>query len=315
MSAVAAGSTESAIGPTGTELAPAAPLVPRPDAAPSPVRRRPGRWPNLLVLGCIAWVLLIGLLALTADRLPFLHPYTLPIGDPRVGPGFRLTEPLGTDYIGRSQLSRVIFGARVTLTVGIVSVGIGMVVGGLLGMVAGYVRGQVDAVVGVLTDALLAFPPLILLLALTGVLTQSLRTLVIALSILSIPSFVRLARAQTLVLAQREFVLAARAIGATNIRILFREILPNVVLPVGSYAFIIIAAVMVAEGSLSFLGLGIPPPRPSWGGMIAAGRDFLGDYPWEVFVPAAPLLLTVLSFNVIGDWARRRFDVRESGLQ
>jgi len=267
------------------------------------------------VLACIAWVLLIGVLAITADRLPFLHPYTLPIGDPRVGPGFRLTEPLGTDYIGRSQLSRVIFGARITLTVGIVSVGIGMLVGGLLGMLAGYARGRVDATIGVLTDAVLAFPPLILLLALTGVMTQSLRTLVIALSILSIPSFVRLARANTLVMAEREFVLAARAIGAGDLRILFREILPNVVLPVASYAFIIIAAVMVAEGSLSFLGLGIPPPQPSWGGMIAAGRDFLGDYPWEVFVPAAPLLLTVLSFNVIGDWARRRFDVRESGLR
>jgi peptide/nickel transport system permease protein len=281
-------------------------------AAPVSARRR--FVPSPLVLAAVAWLVLIGGLAITADWLRLLHPYNLPVGDPRVGPGFRLDEPLGTDYIGRSQLSRVIYGARVSLAVGLVSVGVGMLAGGLLGMIAGYVRGAVDAVIGIATDAVLAFPPLVLLLALTGVLTQSLRTLIIALSVLSIPSFARLARANTLVFAQRDFVLAARALGARHVRILLREILPNVVLPVGSYAFLIVAAIMVAEGSLSFLGLGIPPPAPSWGGMIASGKDFLSDYPWEVFVPAAPLLLTVLAFNMIGDWARRRFDVQASKL-
>jgi peptide/nickel transport system permease protein len=268
---------------------------------------------SLLVGVAAVWLVVICLLAITADWLP-LKSYTLPIGIPRQAPGFRLDEPLGYDELGRSQLSRVIFGARVSLAVGLASVTIGMVIGGLIGMIAGYFRGKVEAVVSIFTDATLAFPPLILLLAFTAILTQSLRTLIIALSILSIPSFARLARANTLVFAQREFVLAAKGTGARHARILFREILPNVVFPVASYAFIIVAAVMVAEGSLSFLGLGIPPPQPSWGGMVASGRDYLETEPWLVFVPAGVMLLTVLSFNILGDRARRRFDIRQSGL-
>ena len=163
-------------------------------------------------------------------------------------------------------------------------------------------------------DTMLAFPPLVLLLAITTVMTQSFRTLIIGLGVVSIPAFARLSRANTLPFAQREFVVAARSMGARHGRILFREILPNVLFPVGSYAFIVLAAIIVGEGSLSFLGLGIPPPQPSWGGMIASGRNLLATDPYLVFLPAMALLLTVFSFNIIGDRARRRFDVRESML-
>ena len=268
---------------------------------------------NAPVIAAAAWLALVCGLALVADRLP-LHAYFLPVGAPRVAPGLHWPEPLGTDYLGRSMLSRVIYGGRVSLTVGIGAVAIGMVGGGLIGILAGYFRGWVESLTNIVIDAALAFPPLVLLLAITGIMTQSLRTLVIALSILSIPSFARLARANTLVFARREFVLAAHAIGATDLRIIVREILPNVIFPIASYSFVIVAAIMVAEGSLSYLGLGIPPPQPSWGGMIAAGQPFIATAPTVVFVPAGALLLTVLSFNVIGDWARRRFDVHESRL-
>jgi len=173
---------------------------------------------------------------------------------------------------------------------------------------------RVEAVINVFINSALAFPPLILLLAITAVLQPRLSTLIIALTLLTIPSFARLGRANTLSFAGREFVLAARASGAGHIRTIFRELLPNVVLPVGSYAFIIIASVMIAEGSLSFLGLGIPPPAVSWGGMIAEGQPYLSTNPYLVFIPALPFLFTVLSFNVLGNRARRRFDVRQSAL-
>jgi len=181
-------------------------------------------------------------------------------------------------------------------------------------LVAGYFRRATDSLIRILIDTMLAFPPLVLLLAITAVMTQSFRSLVIGLGVVSIPSFARLSRASTLPFTQREFVVAARSMGARHARVLFREILPNVIFPVASYAFIVLAAVIVGEGSLSYLGLGIPPPQPSWGGMIASGRDLIATDAYLVFVPAATLLLTVFAFNVVGDRARRRFDVRESML-
>jgi peptide/nickel transport system permease protein len=138
--------------------------------------------------------------------------------------------------------------------------------------------------------------------------------LIIGLSLLGIPAFARLSRASTLALAEREFVVAARAMGARHRRIMVRELLPNVALPLSSFAFLYMAIVIVAEGSLSFLGLGIPPPQPSWGGMVNDGRPFLYTNPYLVFIPAACLLFTVAAFSVLGDRARRRFDVRESAL-
>lgn len=275
---------------------------------------RPTRHRGRLIFAIASgWLVLITTLAIIADWLP-LESYAAPIGPPRQAPGLRLDEPLGTDQLGRSVLSRIIFGARVSLAVGIAAVAVGAAIGGLIGLVAGYFRRMTDSIIGIALDCMLAFPPLVLLLAITAIMTQSFRTLVIGLGVVSIPAFARLSRASTMQFAQREFVIAARSMGASHRRVLFREILPNVVFPVGSYAFIILAAVIVGEGSLSFLGLGIPPPQPSWGGMIASGRDFLATDAYLVFVPAATLLFTVFSFNVVGDRARRRFDVKESML-
>ncbi|MBW8825808.1 MAG: ABC transporter permease [Acidobacteria bacterium] len=275
--------------------------------------RRRGRASRVMAILAIMWLGLVLVLAIGADLLP-LAPYDAPVGGPRETPGLRLHEPLGTDAIGRSQLSRAIYGARVSLSVGILSVLLGLAAGGTLGMIAGYFGGKLDAVIGTLNDSVLAFPPLVLLLAITAIFRQSLPTLIGSLAVLSTPSFVRLARAGALSYKEREFVIAARSMGASHARILTRELLPNLMFSLLSYSFLIVAVIIVAEGSLSFLGLGIPPPTPSWGGMVATGRDYLATDPQLVFTPAVIFLLTVLSFNVLGDRARRRFDTRASAL-
>lgn len=268
---------------------------------------------NMLLKIAIGWLVLIVVLALSASLLP-LPGYDVRIDKPGLGPSLDFARLLGTDNLGRSMLSRLIYGARVSLAVGVVSVLIGMIVGGTIGLLAGYLRGWFDKVAAIVTDSLLAYPPLVLLLAITSTMGSSLRSLVISLGLLAVPTFTRLARANTLAVAQREFVTASRALGGRQMRIVFREIMPNVIFPVASYAFVMAAVVIVAEGSLSFLGLGIPPPAPSWGGMISAAKDRLATQPHLVFIPAAAMFLTIFSLNVIGDWARTRFDVRESAL-
>jgi peptide/nickel transport system permease protein len=259
----------------------------------------------------LAWVVLIVVLAVTAGILP-IDGIDDPVTAERFArPAIELDEPLGRDDFGRSLLSRTIHGARVSLSVGVLAAAVGMVVGGVLGLLAGYYRGRLDALISIVANAILAFPPLILLLALVAVFARTVPNLSLGIAILAIPTFIRLTRAQTVVFAQREFVLTARAMGAKDRRVIFREILPNVVLPVASYAFLVVAVVIVAEGSLSYIGLGIPPPQPSWGGMIASAQPFLQDHPHTVFIPAAAMFFTVLSLNRVGDWARRRVSGRD----
>jgi peptide/nickel transport system permease protein len=277
--------------------APAAALVP-------PVRkRRP-----VLVYIAYTWLVLVIAAASLAAVLP-LAPYAVPIGLPRQSPSLAsLDGLLGTDQLGRSVLSRCIYGAQVSLVVGTVAGLIGAAIGTVLGMLAGYFGKWVDSVVRLVADAMLAFPPLILLLALSSVLTPSVPTLLIGLTLLIIPTFVRLARANTLRWASREFVLAARNLGAGHGRILGREILPNLLPSLAAYLPVVVAALIVAEGSLSFLGMGIPPPQPSWGGMISDGKDSIGEYPHMVFVPSMFIFLTVFALNQAGDHLRQRFD-------
>lgn len=263
---------------------------------------------SFLVYFAYTWLALIILLTIFADLLP-LASYATPVGLPRQGPaGGSLDLLLGTDGQGRSMLSRCIYGARVSLLVGAAAGVTGFAVGSVLGMVAGYFRRWSDGLVRLIADAMLAFPPLILLLALSTILTPSIRTLLLGLTLLVVPSFLRLARANTLTWSAREFVLAARNMGAGHRRILVREILPNVLPALGAYLPIVMAALIVAEGSLSFLGLGIPPPTPSWGGMIAEGKDSIGDTPLLVFVPSAFIFLTVFALNQAGDHLRHRYD-------
>jgi len=268
---------------------------------------------SILVIFCSFWLGLMVLVAITSPYLPLRDPAEIS-AEVKLRPGFRWHEPLGTDALGRSQLSRVAEGARVSLSVGVGAMLIGIILGTIIGLIAGFFSGRTDTILLVFVDALLAFPPLVLLLALVSVLTPSLKNEIIALGFLGIPTFARIARANTLVMSRREFVMASKVMGATNLRVVTREVLPNLVIPIMSYAFLIVAALMIADGSLSFLGLGIPPPTPSWGAMIAAGQPNLQRDPHLVFVPAAFLFLTVFSLNTVGDRARAKFDTKTAAI-
>jgi peptide/nickel transport system permease protein len=219
--------------------------------------------------------------------------------------------PLGTDQLGRDILARTVYGARISLIVGFSAVAFGLIFGGALGIVAGFFRGKLEIFIMGAMDVLLAFPALILALAIVTFMGQSLRNVVLAIGILSIAPIARIIRASTLVVAQREFVLAARTLGAKNSRIIFREVLPNVLLPALSFSLIGVAVAIVAEGALAFLGLSVAPPTPTWGGMINEGRVLLEKSPHISFVPSGAMLLTVLSLNFAGDRLRSFFDARD----
>lgn len=278
------------------------------ETSPVPAKRAKR---HVLFWAAVGWVSGVFLAALFADFLP-LPGYGIQAGPPRLGPfqEFGNGLMLGTDAFGRSNLSRVIYGARVSMIVGIVATGVGLFVGGGIGLMSGYLRGWTDRGSSFLVDALLAFPPLVLLMAITAVLQPKVSTILAGLSILVIPTFVRLERAAAMSWSERPFVLAARSYGTKDFRIALRHILPNSALTLITYVPTVISAMIIAEGSLSFLGLGIPSPTPSWGVMIADGKNVLRVSPSVVFVPAAFVFLTVLSFNLIGENVRARFDRR-----
>lgn len=278
------------------------------------VKRRP--WSGLGVGFWLAafWITLLILMALFAPLLPFRN-YKAPNFDKTLQPPFQsFKEPLGTDELGRSMLSRVVWGARVSLAVGLLAVGIGMVVGTAIGVLAGYFRGVLDRVITIVADAMIAFPPLVLLLAMVTIFERSLRNIVIALAILIVPSFIRLARASTFVVAEREFVTAAKVMGASRARILTKEIMPNVLITLLAYAPVVVALAIIAEGSLAFLNLSLPPPTPSWGKMINDGRSKLDTALHLTYVPGTFMVFTVLSFNWIGRGLRAVYDPRRGVL-
>ena len=279
-------------------------------AAVSPVHR--GRKPGALLLVAIGWIALIVLAAALADFLPIGSPTDMDMLARRALPSAQ--HLLGTDQFGRDELARLIYGARISLTVGLLAPVIGVTVGGCLGMLAGYFRGRLETLTVAGVDVLLAFPPLVFALAVTAYLGQSVLNLTLVIGVLGIPAFTRVARAVTLSLSEREFVTAARALGATHTRILLRELLPNVALPLLAFFLLGGAVTIVVEGALSFLGLGVPPPAPSWGSMIGEGRESLDLAPWLAFLPAAFMFATVLAFNVIGDTLRALTDPRPGTL-
>jgi peptide/nickel transport system permease protein len=256
----------------------------------------------------VAWMGTVSLVAIFVDILPFQDPLAINPGAGRAGPS--VAHLLGTDQLGRDLLARVAHGAQVSLFVGIVATGLGMFFGSLLGLLAGFYRRRTETIIMGGVDMLLAFPGLILVIALAAFLGPSIRNLVIAIGVFAIPAFARLVRAQTLTIAERDFVKVARTQGASDLRLMVRELAPNVLPTILTYALVVIAIVIVVEGSLSFLGLGIPPPRPTWGGMIASGKGELSNSPHVSMVPAAVMFLTVLSLNLIGGKLSTRFDLR-----
>lgn len=219
--------------------------------------------------------------------------------------------PLGRDDIGRDILSRLIYGTRVAFIVAFAASAIALTIGVSVGAISGYFGGKVDALLSRIVDAILAFPLLILLITLAAVLGPSLPTVVVVIGISSWASYARVVRADVLSIRERDFVLAARASGATNARIIMRHVVPSVLGPVIVLASLSVGTIIILEASLSFLGFGIQRPTPAWGTMLSDGRNYLRNYPHIAISPGIMIFLTVLAFNLIGDGLRDALDPRQ----
>lgn len=216
----------------------------------------------------------------------------------------------GTDTLGRDIYSRVLYGARISIGIGLFSVAIGLVIGGMLGLLSGYLGRRVDSAVGIGTDILLAFPGVLLALVVIAVLGRGLTNVVIAVGIASIPSYTRLVRSQVIAAKELAYVEAARVVGSSPGRVMMRHLLPNVLGPVTVLATLSIASAILSAAGLSYLGLGAQPPTPEWGAMVSDGREHLRSYWWMSTMPGFAIMLTVLAINLVGDGLRDAFDPR-----
>jgi peptide/nickel transport system permease protein len=278
------------------------------------IEATPGRktWKRLIrrggaMLG-LAVVVFFVLLALFAPWIAPHDPIATSWGAVRAAPS--ATYWFGADELGRDVLSRIVWGARASLLAGVVSVSISLALGLPIGMAAGYLGGWIDALISRVTDAMLACPFLILAIALAAFLGPSLTNAMIAIGISATPIFIRLTRAQVLSAKSEDYVEAARALGNPHLRIALRHILPNIVAPLIVQATLAIAAAVIAEASLSFLGLGQQPPAPSWGSMLNTARNYVDQAPWMAIWPGVSIFLLVLSFNLLGDGLRDALDPR-----
>lgn len=255
-------------------------------------------------------VFFVTIVVLAAVLAPWLSPRNPITGDLKgaylIEPGSRFL--LGTDTQGRDVLSRVLYGARLSLTVGLISQSVSVTVGVLLGLLAGYYGRWVDALVMRLADITLAFPTLLLLIAVAAAVRPSLFVVFVVIGLVGWAGMARLVRSQVLVLRRAEFVVAARALGARDRRVLLRHLLPNVRTQVIIAATLGIAGAIMAEAALSFVGLGAQPPTPSWGAMVADGRDLLRVAPWISVAPGLAIGIAVLGFNLVGDGLREAYD-------
>jgi peptide/nickel transport system permease protein len=254
----------------------------------------------------LAVVALVLLVALAQDVISPYNPNLLQHVGVLQPPS--LAYPFGTDQLGRDTLSRLIYGARVAVLAGVVSVGFAFVVGVAIGLLAGYWGGWVDDVLMRLVDAVSAFPTLVLALAIAASLGQGLVNAMIAIGIAFTPVFARLVRGQALSVRERDFVVAARVAGAKPLRIMLVHIWPNVVAPIIVQSSLMIAQAITVEAGLSFLGLGVEPPQASWGSMLRDGYQYLDGAPWLSFFPGAAIFLTVLGLNLLGDGLRAALD-------
>ncbi|MBX3071677.1 MAG: ABC transporter permease [Thermomicrobiales bacterium] len=280
------------------------------EAAAIPPRRRTiaqlARTFPLAASGLIAIVLLIG----AAVFAPFIAPY-----DPASQPGPRFGSPsreflMGTDNLGRDVFSRVIYGARASMFVGMTAVAIALVIGGFFGIVAAYHLGYLDTAIMGIMDILFSFPPLILILAVSAALGPSLSTATLVIGLVYSPRFARIARGPALAVMQEQYVEAARVVGVSSWRIILRHLLPNVAAPLIILTSLSVSTAILTEATLSFLGLGVQPPTPSWGVMLSDARTYMIISPWVAIFPGAAIMIAVLAFNLLGDDLRDALDPR-----
>jgi len=258
-------------------------------------------------------LVIIALVVLTAILAPIISPYS-----PTAQVSRRLLEPgaqylLGTDEFGRDILSRVIYGSRISLYVGAVSVGLALVSGGIMGLIAGYVGGRVDTLLMRLIDMLFAIPSLVLAIVIAGLLGPSLTNAMIAIGIVYAPIYTRLVRGEMLVVRNYAYIEAARAVGVDHVGLILRHFLPNIAAPLIIQTSLLLSTAILAEAALSFLGLGAQPPDPSWGAMLGSGRRFMELTPWVAIAPGIAIVITVLGFNLLGDGLRDALDPRLRG--
>jgi peptide/nickel transport system permease protein len=255
-------------------------------------------------------VLLIFVLA--ALFAPVISPYSPTLYHPAIAEqGPSLAHPLGTDSLGRDQLSRIIFGTRISLSVGVASILFGGFCGTILGIIGAYSKGWIDQLITIIVDALLSFPSLVLALAMIAALGPSVTNLVIALAVVRVPIYARIARGQTLQVVEQGYVEAARVAGTRNWKILLRHVFPNIFSPLLVQATVSIALAMIDESVLSFLGLGVQPPTPDWGAMISDAQQYLSSDPWMMLGPALAMVIVLVSLNLFGDAVRDRLDPRD----
>lgn len=303
-----------------------------PVATVATTTRKPRRKPAIGMWFGIVWLSLLVLMTIFADWLPFIRDENERVkgaANYAFGPGRDFL--FGSESLGKDVFARTIYGARLALTVSIVSITGALIIGGTLGMLAGYFKGKIDRVVSILVDALLAFPAIVIAALVIGrfdvLQTSDIEffgigfdwlsrrwSVTIIFLALSVAPVARIVRAQTLSLSEREYVLAARSLGARTPRILLREILPNLVPAMVSVIFTGVAILLAAEGGLAFIGYSVKPPSSSWGLMIAEHRSRIDTAWWATIFPALMLFFTVLAFNLIGDRVAKRFDIREASL-
>jgi len=267
---------------------------------------------RLAILG-LGWIVVVVLMAVTADLwVPRMFADPLKI-DTTPGASLQspsLEHPFGTDKLGRDVFSRVVYGARVSLMVGIIAVSISLLIGVALGAISGYFGGLADTIVMRSADVFFAFPYILFAIALIAVLGPSYQNVFIAIGILGWPGIARVFRSSILSVKQNEYVEAARAMGASHVRILFRHIMPNAIAPIIVYATMSIGGAIITEAALSFLGMGVQPPTPSWGLMLSDARALMFSAPWLTIWPGFAILTTVLAFVLMGDGLRDALDVK-----
>jgi peptide/nickel transport system permease protein len=280
-------------------------------ASPVPVAlpRRDRRWPPMVPL-----VIVVGLVvcALGAPLLAPRSPVEGSLGERLIPPigmeGWKAGHPLGTDRHGRDVLSRLIYGARISLSVSVVGILLTGAIGSLIGLIAGFYGGWTEAVLMRLVDVSLSLPGILIAVLLSVAFEPSFTNVIVVVVFLLWPSYARLTRGETLGLKQQDFVALARTAGCSNITIMFRHIVPNLVPSILVLATLHVGYVIVLEAALSFLGVGIPPPTPSWGVMVSDGRGLIERAWWVSILPGIAILVTVLSLNMLGDWVRDRLD-------